>query len=122
MTTRAGSRRVDDVASVIATLRAEAATMVDELLQHNANHWESPSARDRHRIEEMARSIVDRLLSEPAQRAAEFSGEDDHTHAEALRELFGLPGGASPGPVLVPRSRVSRRQATPQSGQSSRRS
>jgi hypothetical protein len=100
MTTRAGSRRCgDDVASVVAALRAEGAAIVDELLQRNANRWESPSARDRRRIEEVARSIVDRLLSEPAQRAASFTDEDQHARAEALRELFGLEAGSTFTPL-----------------------
>jgi glutamyl-tRNA reductase len=81
-----------DVASVLAALRAEGAAIVDELLERNANHWESASSRDRQGIEEVARSVVDRLLSEPAERAARFSGDDGGARAEALRELFGLAG------------------------------
>jgi glutamyl-tRNA reductase len=82
----------DDVARVVAALRTEATAIVDELLRRNASRWESASARDRRRIEDVARSVADRLLNEPAQRAARLTGEDERARAEALRDLFGLDG------------------------------
>lgn len=81
-----------NVASVVVALRARGGAIVEELLRDNAHRWEAVSARDRHRIEEVARWVLEGLLSEPTQRAARLDSDHQLGRAEALHKVFGLGG------------------------------
>lgn len=80
-----------DVVPTIAALRARGEEIVRHVLRENVPHFEGLTARDRERLEAMARSIVSRLLHEPTLRMKR-AAEDGRFLAqlEAIRELFAL--------------------------------
>jgi len=86
-----------EVMPTVAALRARADAIVSQVLAENATRWESLSATDRERIEQMARAIANRLLHEPTVRIKGLADrEDAYLQVSALRELFGLDAGTEP--------------------------
>ena len=86
-----------EVMPTVAALRERADSIVAQVLAENATRWESLSATDRERIEQMARAIANRLLHEPTVRIKGIADrEDAYLQVSALRELFGLDAGTEP--------------------------
>jgi glutamyl-tRNA reductase len=86
-----------EVMPTVAALRERADAIVTQVLAENASRWESLSATDRERIEQMARAIASRLLHEPTVRIKGIADrEDSYLQVSALRELFGLDAGTEP--------------------------
>jgi glutamyl-tRNA reductase len=79
-----------EVLPTIAALRSSAARIAEQVLAENAGRWESASPRDRERIEQLARTIVNRLLHEPTLRLKDLSDERLHVRMAVIRDLFGL--------------------------------
>jgi glutamyl-tRNA reductase len=87
-----------EVMPTVAALRERAERIVSQVLAENATRWESLSATDRERMEQMTRAIVNRLLHEPTVRLKGLADHDDaYLRVSALRELFGLDAGTEPG-------------------------
>src|SRR5215210_1816696 len=83
-----------EVMPTVTALRERAEGIVTQVLAENATRWESLSATDRERVEQMARAIVNRLLHEPTVRLKGLADRDDaYLQVSALRELFGLDAG-----------------------------
>jgi glutamyl-tRNA reductase len=75
----------------ITSLRAHAEEIRSRELERLDGQWESLSRADRERVEELTRSIVNKLLHEPTARARAAAQEGDMLrHVESLRHLFGL--------------------------------
>jgi len=86
-----------EVMPTVAALRERADSIVAQVLAENATRWESLSATDRERIEQMARAIANRLLHEPTVRIKGIADrEDAYLQVSALRDLFGLDAGTEP--------------------------
>ena len=83
-----------EVMPTVAALREHGDAIVRQVLDENANRWESLSERDRARVEAVARAVAQRLLHEPTLRVKDSSGEHRHARMHVLRELFGLEEGA----------------------------
>jgi glutamyl-tRNA reductase len=82
----------------VTALRERADAIVSQVLAENATRWESLSAKDRERVETMAKAIANRLLHEPTLRIkAAADREDAYLQVSALRDLFGLDAGTEPG-------------------------
>ncbi|HET9124649.1 MAG TPA: glutamyl-tRNA reductase [Solirubrobacteraceae bacterium] len=79
-----------EVLPTIAALRANAAGIAERVLAENAGRWETASPRDRERVEQIARTIVNRLLHEPTLRLKDLSDERLHARMAVVRDLFGL--------------------------------
>jgi len=77
----------------IAALRRRGETIVEAVLAENAGRWESASARDRARIDAVARAVMQRLLHEPTIRLKSMEADGSHGRLALLRELFGLEEG-----------------------------
>jgi glutamyl-tRNA reductase len=75
-----------DVMPTIAALREHGAAVVDQVLAENDGRWEGATARDRARIEAIARAVMQRLLHEPTIRLKQSA----HGRQQVVRELFGL--------------------------------
>jgi glutamyl-tRNA reductase len=84
-----------DVMPTIAALREHGDTIVEQVLAENEGRWESASARDRARIEALARSLMARLLHEPTIRLKSVDRDGGHGRVQFARELFGLTEGVS---------------------------
>ena len=85
------------VMPTVAALRERAEGIVSQVLAENATRWESMSATDRERVEQMARAIANRLLHEPTVRLKGIADrEDAYLQVSALRGLFGLDAGTEP--------------------------
>jgi glutamyl-tRNA reductase len=84
-----------DVLPTITALRAHGESIVEQILAENGSRWESASARDRARIEAMARSLMQRLLHEPTIRLKSLEREGGHGRVQLARELFGLEDSAA---------------------------
>jgi len=84
-----------DVMPTVTALREHGNDIVEQVLAENAGRWESASARDRARIEAVARSVMQRLLHEPTIRLRSVNHESGHSRVQLARELFGLDGGAA---------------------------
>ena len=82
-----------DVLPTITALREHGAAIVEQVLGENAGRWESASARDRARVEAMAKAIMQRLLHEPTIRLRSLEREGAHGRMQIARELFGLEEG-----------------------------
>jgi len=82
-----------DVMPTIAALREHGDAIVEQVLAENEGRWESASARDRARIEAMARSLMARLLHEPTIRLKSVDRDGGHGRVQFARELFGLAEG-----------------------------
>jgi glutamyl-tRNA reductase len=86
-----------EVMPTVAALRERAERIVAQVLSENATRWESLSATDRERMEQMTRAIVNRLLHEPTVRLKGLADHDDaYLQVSALRDLFGLDAGTEP--------------------------
>jgi len=79
-----------DATPAIAALRRRGETIVEQVLSENAGRWESASARDRARVDAVARAVMQRLLHEPTIRLKSMEGDGSHGRLALLRELFGL--------------------------------
>jgi glutamyl-tRNA reductase len=80
-----------DVLPTVGALRVHGAAVAERVLRENANRWESASEADLRRIEQIARSVANRLLHDPILRLKATDGDErDHARAQLLRELFGL--------------------------------
>ncbi len=80
-----------EVVPTIAALRAHADAVVDSVLAENAGRWESPSEKDRARVEAVAKAVANRLLHEPILQVKQSAGGGQrHARMHVLRELFGL--------------------------------
>jgi glutamyl-tRNA reductase len=86
-----------DVMPTIAALREHGDAIVEQVLAENAGRWESASARDRARIEALARSLMARLLHEPTIRLKSVDRDGGHGRVQFARELFGLAEGITDG-------------------------
>ena len=85
-----------EVLPTISALRERGETIVRQVLSENEPRWESLSRADRERVEMMARAIVRRLLHEPTLRMKrEVEHPGSYAQVQALRQLFGLEGGAA---------------------------
>jgi len=86
-----------EVMPTVAALRERADAIVSQVIAENATRWESLSATDRERVEQLARAIASRLLHEPTVRIKGLADrEDAYLQVSALRELFGLDAGTEP--------------------------
>ncbi|MGA6947668.1 MAG: glutamyl-tRNA reductase [Solirubrobacterales bacterium] len=86
-----------EVMPTVTALRERADSIVSQVLAENATRWESLSATDRERVEQMARAIANRLLHEPTVRIKGIADrEDAYLQVSALRELFGFDVGTEP--------------------------
>jgi glutamyl-tRNA reductase len=85
-----------EVMPTVAALRARGEAIAAGVLAENAGRWESLSARDRERVEAVARTVVNRLLHEPTVRMKRTGGDRTHARLQVLRELFGLDDAAEP--------------------------
>ena len=86
-----------EVMPTVTALREQADSIVSQVLAENATRWESLSATDRERVEQMARAIANRLLHEPTVRIKGIADrEDAYLQVSALRELFGFDVGTEP--------------------------
>jgi glutamyl-tRNA reductase len=79
-----------EVTPTLRALRARADSVVDGLLAENEGRWEALGARDRRRVETLARAAMSRLLHEPTVRLKATDAEQRHARLQLLRELFGL--------------------------------
>jgi glutamyl-tRNA reductase len=89
-------RTVREVAPIITALRAHADDVRELELERHRTKLDGldPSARDA--IEQLTRSIVNKLLHEPTVRVKEAAGTArGELYADALVELFGLPESES---------------------------
>lgn len=84
-------RRGLAVAPTIGSLRERAEGIRIAELAKVAGQWDSLSATDRERIEQVTRAIVNKLLHEPTVRLRAAAAEGDGvTHLDSLRHLFGI--------------------------------
>jgi glutamyl-tRNA reductase len=90
-----------DVMPTIAALREHGDAIVEQVLAENEGRWESASARDRARIEALARSLMARLLHEPTIRLKSVDRDGGHGRVQFARELFGLAEGIADAPDVV---------------------
>jgi glutamyl-tRNA reductase len=81
------------VLPTIAALRANAAEIAGQVVAENAGRWETASPRDRERVDQIARTIVNRLLQEPTLRLKDLSDDRLHGRMAVVRDLFGLSVG-----------------------------
>jgi glutamyl-tRNA reductase len=86
-----------DVMPTITALREHGDAIVEQVLAENEGRWESASARDRARIEAMARALMARLLHEPTIRLKSVDRDGGHGRVQFARELFGLAEGIADG-------------------------
>lgn len=90
-----------DVLPAIAALRARGDAAAKQVLREGERDWQSLSARDRERVDVIARAIVSRLLHEPTMRLRRAAGtEDCGLYARAVEELF----GSAPAPAADARA------------------
>jgi glutamyl-tRNA reductase len=89
-----------DVMPTIAALREHGDAIVEQVLAENAGRWESASARDRARIEALAKSLMQRLLHEPTIRLKSVDRDGGHGRVQFARELFGLAEGVPEAPSV----------------------
>ena len=89
-------RRALSVAPTIGSLRDMAETIRAGEVAKVAGQWEELSDADRQRVEQLTRSIVNKLLHEPTVRLRAAVAEGDGvTHVESLRHLFGIDADRS---------------------------
>jgi len=89
-------RRALSVAPTIGSLRGIAETIRAGEVAKLAAHWESLSDVDRERVDQLTRSIVNKLLHEPTVRLRAAVAEGDGVaHVESLRHLFGIDADRS---------------------------
>lgn len=111
-----------EVLPTVTDLRELADGLVHRVLRDNASKWESMSERDHERLEQMARSLVKRLLHEPTVRIKQAADEGlGPIYAQATRELFGLEASAkeeaerrAERPAKIKRMRLATRARRPE--------
>jgi glutamyl-tRNA reductase len=80
-----------EVVPAITQLRALAEQIRRDELQRMDGRWESLSAADRERVDQLTRSMLNKLLHRPTVRLKELAAEHgDAAHVAAMNELFGL--------------------------------
>jgi len=79
-----------EVMPTLSALRSHAAEIAAQVVAENDGKWESASARDRERVEAIARAIVNRLLHHPTARIKELRDDRVHARMALVRDLFGL--------------------------------
>ncbi len=79
-----------EVLPTVAALRAHATEIAQQVVGENEGKWESASARDRERVQALARAIVNRLLHAPTERMKELRDDRVHARMALVRDLFGL--------------------------------
>ncbi|HVI35244.1 MAG TPA: glutamyl-tRNA reductase, partial [Gaiellales bacterium] len=80
-----------EVVPAITQLRALAEQIRRDELQRMDGRWESLSAADRERVDQLTRSMLNKLLHRPTVRLKELAAEQgDAAHVAAMNELFGL--------------------------------
>jgi glutamyl-tRNA reductase len=74
-----------------------------QVVAENDGKWEAASARDRQRVEAIARAVVNRLLHHPTARMKELRDDRVHARMALIRDLFGLeePSVAEERPAAV---------------------
>jgi glutamyl-tRNA reductase len=82
-----------EVLPTIAALRESATQIAERVVAENAQRWETASPRDRERVEQIAKTIVNRLLHEPTLRLKDLSDDRLHGRMAVVRDLFGLSVG-----------------------------
>ncbi|HLJ02010.1 MAG TPA: glutamyl-tRNA reductase [Solirubrobacteraceae bacterium] len=88
-----------EVRPTLAALREYANEIAGQVIRENEGRWETTSARDRERIDAMARAIVNRILHEPTVRMKELRDDRVHARMALVRELFGLATPEESGPL-----------------------
>lgn len=66
-----------EVLPTVAAMREHADSIVERIISENANRWNDLGDEDRKRIEAMARSIASRILHEPTLRLKRSADDDD---------------------------------------------
>ena len=80
-----------DVVPAITQLRALAEGIRASELERMAGRWEGMTDHDRERLEQLTRSMLNKLLHRPTVRLKELAAEgEDEAYARAVAELFGL--------------------------------
>jgi glutamyl-tRNA reductase len=79
-----------EVLPTVASLRARASEITEQVIRENEGKWESASARDLRRVEDLAHAIINRFLHEPTIRMKELGDGRGHARTALVRELFGL--------------------------------
>jgi glutamyl-tRNA reductase len=80
-----------EVVPAITQLRALAEQIRRDELQRMDGRWESLSDADRERVDQLTRSMLNKLLHRPTVRLKELAAEHgDAAHVAAMNELFGL--------------------------------
>jgi glutamyl-tRNA reductase len=79
-----------EVRPTLASLRAYATEIAEQVVRENDGKWESASQRDLERVEAVAQAIVKRLLHTPTVRMKELRDDRVHARMAIVRELFGL--------------------------------
>jgi glutamyl-tRNA reductase len=80
-----------EVVPAIRQLRAYAEQIRRDELARMDGRWESLSDADRERIDQLTRSMLNKLLHRPTVRLKELAAENaDAPHVETMTELFGL--------------------------------
>jgi glutamyl-tRNA reductase len=86
-----------EVLPTVSSLRARATEIAEQVIRENDGKWESASARDLRRIEDLAGAIINRFLHEPTMRMKELGDGRGHARTALVRELFGLEAEPVPG-------------------------
>jgi glutamyl-tRNA reductase len=79
-----------EVLPTLAALRSWADAIAEEVVQENAERWDTASAKDLERVRAIARTVVNRMLHEPTLRMKELRDDRVHARMALVRELFGL--------------------------------
>src|SRR6478736_5101199 len=80
-----------EVVPAITQLRALAEQIRRDELERMDGRWESLSEADRERVDQLTRSMLNKLLHRPTVRLKELAAEHgDAAHVAAMNELFGL--------------------------------
>jgi glutamyl-tRNA reductase len=80
-----------EVVPAITSLRALAEEIRLSELERMDGRWESLSPHDRERLDQLTRSMLNKLLHRPTVRLKELAAEGgENGYAEAVSELFGL--------------------------------
>ena len=80
-----------EVVPAITSLRALAEQIRIAELDRNDGRWEGMTEHDRERLDQLTRSMLNKLLHRPTVRLKEMAADGDpNGHAEAVNDLFGL--------------------------------
>jgi glutamyl-tRNA reductase len=103
-----------EVLPTVASLRAHATAIAEQVVSENSGKWETASPRDLERVDALARAPVHRLLHEPTAQMKEMRDDRVHARMALVRELFGLDVGDDalidePAPELAEVHELTRR-------------